>query len=54
MGYIHQETKHWLRTQWQIAVLTRLKALKARGILVEIGSGPHDPKRQYALASGKR
>jgi predicted HTH transcriptional regulator len=38
----------------QRAVLTRLKALKARGILVEIGSGPHDPKRQYALASGKR
>lgn len=26
MGYIHQETKRWLRTQWQIAVLTRLKA----------------------------
>lgn len=26
MGYIHQETKQWLRTQWQIAVLTRLKA----------------------------
>jgi len=25
MGYIHQETKRWLRTQWQIAVLTRLK-----------------------------
>lgn len=26
MGYIHQETKCWLRTNWQIAVLTRLKA----------------------------
>jgi hypothetical protein len=26
MGYIHQETKRWLRTHWQIAVLTRLKA----------------------------
>jgi hypothetical protein len=26
MGYIHQETKRWLRTEWQIAVLTRLKA----------------------------
>lgn len=26
MGYIHQETKRWLRQQWGIAVLTRLKA----------------------------
>jgi hypothetical protein len=26
LGYIHQETKRWLRTHWQIAVLTRLKA----------------------------
>jgi len=26
MGYIHQETKRWLRTNWEIAVLTRLKA----------------------------
>jgi hypothetical protein len=26
MGCIHQETKRWLRTQWHIAVLTRLKA----------------------------
>jgi hypothetical protein len=26
MGYIHQQTKRWLRTQWGIAVLTRLKA----------------------------
>jgi hypothetical protein len=26
MGYIHQETKRWLRTHWEIAVLTRLKA----------------------------
>jgi predicted HTH transcriptional regulator len=34
----------------QRATLTRLKALTARGLLVEIGSGPHDPKRQYALA----
>lgn len=38
----------------QRGVLTRLKALKARGVLVEIGTGPHDPKRQYALADGKR
>ena len=38
----------------QCATLTRVKALKARGILVEIGTGPHAPKRQYALASGKR
>lgn len=26
MGYIHQETKRWLRQEWKIAVLTRLKA----------------------------
>jgi len=26
MGYIHQETKRWLRKNWEIAVLTRLKA----------------------------
>jgi hypothetical protein len=26
MGYIHQETKRSIRTQWDIAVLTRLKA----------------------------
>lgn len=26
MGYIHQETKRWLREHWNIAVLTRLKA----------------------------
>jgi ATP-dependent DNA helicase RecG len=32
------------------ATLTRLKALKERGVLVEIGTGPHDPKRQYAMA----
>lgn len=38
----------------QRATLTRLKALKARGVLVEIGTGPHDPKRQYALASRNR
>ena len=36
------------------ATLTRLKALKARGVLVEIGTGPHDPKRQYALAGRQR
>ena len=34
----------------QRATLTRLKRLKSRGVLVEIGTGPHDPKRQYALA----
>jgi predicted HTH transcriptional regulator len=38
----------------QRATLTRLKALKSRGVLVEIGTGPHDPKRQYALAGPKR
>jgi predicted HTH transcriptional regulator len=32
------------------ATLTRLKSLAARGLLVEIGTGPHDPKRQYVLA----
>jgi hypothetical protein len=30
MGYIHQETKRWLRTHWKIAVLTRLKADRQR------------------------
>jgi len=32
------------------ATLTRLKAMISRGLLVEIGTGPHDPKRQYMLA----
>jgi DNA-binding transcriptional ArsR family regulator len=32
------------------ATLTRLKKLTARGLVVEIGMGPHDPKRQYGLA----
>jgi len=32
------------------ATLTRLKSMTERGLLVEIGTGPHDPKRQYALA----
>lgn len=32
------------------ATLTRLKSLTERGLLAEIGTGPHDPKRQYALA----
>jgi len=31
------------------ATLTRLKTLVSRGVLVEIGTGPHDPKRQYAI-----
>lgn len=34
----------------QRATLTRLKALIGRGLLVEIGTGPHDPRRQYMLA----
>ncbi len=34
----------------QRATLTRLQTLKARGLVVEIGTGPHDPKREYALA----
>jgi ATP-dependent DNA helicase RecG len=34
----------------QRATLTRLKSMTSRGLLVEIGTGPHDPKRQYALA----
>jgi predicted HTH transcriptional regulator len=34
----------------QRATLTRLKAMTSRGLLVEIGTGPHDPKRQYMLA----
>ena len=32
------------------ATLTRLKSLASRGLLVEIGTGPHDPKRQYVIA----
>lgn len=32
------------------ATLTRLKALTSRGLLVEIGMGPHDPRRQYGIA----
>lgn len=31
------------------ATLTRLKSMTERGLLVEIGTGPHDPKRQYVL-----
>lgn len=34
----------------QRATLTRLKSLAARGLLAEIGTGPHDPKRQYVIA----
>lgn len=34
----------------QRATLTRLKSMTARGLLAEIGTGPHDPKRQYVLA----
>lgn len=33
----------------QRATLTRLKSLTERGLLAEIGTGPHDPKRQYVL-----
>lgn len=36
------------------ATLSRLKALTERGVLVEIGTGPHDPKRRYDLATHKR
>ena len=32
------------------ATLTRLNDLKSRGLVVEIGTGPHDRKRKYALA----
>jgi ATP-dependent DNA helicase RecG len=38
----------------QRATLTRLKSLKARGVLAEIGTGPHDPKRQYTLTERER
>jgi predicted HTH transcriptional regulator len=34
----------------QRATLTRLKSMTERGLLCEIGTGPHDPKRQYAPA----
>lgn len=36
------------------ATLTRLNALLSRGLVVEIATGPHDPKRQYALATAER
>jgi hypothetical protein len=36
------------------ATLTRLKALLSRGLVVEIATGPHHPKRQYALATTGR
>ncbi|MCU0226225.1 MAG: putative DNA binding domain-containing protein [Bryobacterales bacterium] len=32
------------------ATLTRLKSLTQRGVVAEIGTGPHDPKRRYVLA----
>jgi predicted HTH transcriptional regulator len=32
------------------ATQSRLRDLAARGLLVELGTGPHDPKRQYALS----
>lgn len=34
----------------QRATLTRLKSMTERGLLAELGTGPHDPKRQYVLA----
>jgi len=34
----------------QRPTLARLKSMTSRGLLVEIGTGPHDPKRKYALA----
>lgn len=34
----------------QRATLTRLKSLAERGLLADIGTSPHDPKRQYVLA----
>jgi predicted HTH transcriptional regulator len=36
------------------ATRTRLAALVARGVVVEIGSGPRDPRRRYHLADDKR
>jgi predicted HTH transcriptional regulator len=32
------------------ATRTRLQSLVERGLIVEIGAGPHDPRRRYALA----
>jgi predicted HTH transcriptional regulator len=32
------------------ATQSRLRDLASRGLLVELGTGPHDPKRQYALS----
>lgn len=36
------------------ATRVRLAALVARGLVVEIGSGPHDPRRRYHLADPQR
>ena len=33
----------------QRATLTRLKSMTERGLLAELGTGPHDPKRRYLL-----
>ena len=33
----------------QRATVTRLQSLVSRGLAMEIGTGPHDPRRQYAL-----
>jgi predicted HTH transcriptional regulator len=35
------------------ATLTRLRLLVERGVVVEIGTGPHDPRRRYALAQNR-
>jgi predicted HTH transcriptional regulator len=32
------------------ATHTRLRSLTERGLVVEIGTGPHDPRRRYALS----
>jgi len=35
------------------ATLTRLRSLSEHGVIVEIGTGPHDPRRRYALAQSR-
>lgn len=60
MGYIHQETKRWLRTQWQIAVLTRLKADMQRACPYRHDQPMHCPQGQrlewlnYEAGSGQQ
>lgn len=47
MGYIHQATKRAIRTEWQIAVLTRLKKDMQQ-------ASPYHPQRPMRCPQGQR